>query len=177
MAQPGDSLVLYLLIGVIFYFILRKWMSVSPFSGRFKKSSKEEEEKIQGPIPDLLRRHGFEVVQSKVRVPLTFDVEEKTFESRLIVDYIARADDEIYLVIVARERKPLRITGPGLRDLLLPYFLLYRPEGILYVDPEKNSIKCIQMDVPNVMPEEKSGFHWFYITAALLGLVMIWLVQ
>ncbi|SEN22303.1 hypothetical protein [Lihuaxuella thermophila] len=177
MSHPGDNLVLILLIGVIFYFLLRNWISFSFLTDWLHKSADQGQIEIRGDVPDLLKKNGYEVIKAKQRVPITIDVDDRTYESRFYVDYIARADDEWYLVIVARERKPVRMSGPALRDYFLPYYLLYQPEGILYVNREKRTIQLIQFDFPDVSLSKKQGFPWLYIAAVLFGMILAWLIR
>ncbi|MBA4495005.1 hypothetical protein ACFO25_02015 [Paenactinomyces guangxiensis] len=177
MSHPGDNLVLALLIGVMFFLLLRNWVSFSFITDWLKKSSKREWVEPRGEIPHLLRQKGFEVVDAKVRVPLTIDVDDHIYESRLYIDYLAHSDQGLYIVIVSRERKPLRMTGPALRDHFLPYYLLYRPEGILYVDREKGKIKVIEFDVPNMRFRTKQGFKWSYIAAVAFGMILALLIR
>lgn len=168
MSKPGDTLVLILLVGVIFYFLWRKWSpDRAPKSDR--ESLQDEVEEIQGEVPQFLSRYGYEVVRPKEKIPISIQVDERTYESRLFVDYIAKLGDEWYLVILAKEQKPLRISGPALRDFFLSYFLLYQPEGILYVDLEKEKFKVIQIDVPNLILQEQKGFNWLYVITFVLG--------
>jgi hypothetical protein len=171
--QPGDTLVLFLLIGVILYFIGKQ----IPFWPRKNDGQDGEPLRIKGEVPDLLRSHGYEVVRAKEKVPLEIDVDEETYESRLYIDYVARRDEQWYIVIVARERKPLRMSGAGLRDFFLPYYLLYQPDGILYVNKEKQTVKLVQFDVPDVA-FQKSQAKWpFYIAAAAFIMLAIWLIR
>lgn len=177
MSHPGDNLVLILLIGVIFYFILKNWISFSFVTDWLNKSADQGPVEIKGEVPELLKKNGYEVIRAKERVPITIDVDVNTYESRLYVDYIARADDEWYLVIVARERKPVRMSGPALRDHFLPYYLLYQPEGILFVNREKGTIQVIQFDIPDVRLSKKRGSHWLYVAAILFGMILAWLIR
>lgn len=168
LSKPGDTLVLILLVGVIFYFLIRKWLP-DHFSLIDRELPQDEADEIQGEVPRLLSNYGYEVVRPKEKIPISIQVDEQVYESRLFVDYIARLDDEWYVVIQARERKPLRISGPALRDFFLPYFLLYQPAGILYVDLEKEKFKVIQIDVPNLIFQEKKRFNWLYVITFALG--------
>jgi hypothetical protein len=174
MTTLGDHLVLALLIGVIFYIIFRKWIPFSAFTNWLNNSS-QELKVIRGEVPDLLRDHGYEVVKTKEKIPISIDVNGDSYESRFYVDYIARANDGWYVVIVARERKPLRMTGPALRDYFLPFYFLYRPKGILYVQKEKGSIKEIQFDIPDRTLTKPSS-NWLYIAAIsfVLGIIVTW---
>ncbi|MBA4542965.1 hypothetical protein H1164_08620 [Thermoactinomyces daqus] len=174
MAKPGDTLVLFLLIGVILYFIIRQ----IPLSGAKWGKKEEEPVQIKGEVPDLLRAHGFEVMHFKERVPLVFGVDDAVYESRIFIDYIARREDELYVVVVARDRKPLRMSGAGLRDFFLPYYLLVQPDGILYVDKEKKTVKVVHLEIPELTFSKKSRRKWpLYATAVVLLLFIIWLVQ
>ncbi|MNU00607.1 hypothetical protein D3C72_2437780 [compost metagenome] len=75
--------------------------------------------------------------------------DRELLESRLFIDHFAAEEEKLYVVKVARDRKPLDWTGSGLRDQLLVYQLLYpEAEGILYVDPRQKTIEKIRFDVP-----------------------------
>ncbi|MBA4600917.1 hypothetical protein [Thermoactinomyces mirandus] len=164
MTRPGDTLVLFLLIGVIIYFVLRKL----PAPGRKKK----DENSIKGEIPDLLRSHGYEVVGAKERIPFEIDFNGRIYESRLFIDYLACRDDQWYIVIVSRQRKPVRESGAGLREFFLPYYLLYRPDAILYVDRDQGLIREIVFDIPDVSLGKKQNWTWLIFLAVALILIV-----
>lgn len=166
MAKPGDTLVLYLLIGLFLFLIVRNL----PFFRR--KKELEDDLEIQGEVPTILREHGYEVIREKEKVPIYIDVSGEELESRLYIDYVARYEDEWYIVIVARDRKPLRFSGAGIRDFFLSYYLLYQPNGILYVDREKRTVKVITFDYPDVSfkPSTSRGVM---VGAWILGVVIL----
>ena len=161
MTRPGDTLVLFLLIGVIFYLIWKKLYSFYP-------KEQDPGEEIEGEVPDLLRQHGYEVIGEKERIPFDIDFNGREFTSRLFIDYIARRDDAWYIVIVARSRKPVRESGAGLRDFFLPYYLLYHPDAILYVDRDQGSIKIIEFDIPDVSFQKKKNIMLFFVPVILI---------
>lgn len=102
---------------------------------------------IPHPSIDLLEEEGYEVVGGKLKIPLSFNVNGSKLYSRLFIDYIATKEEgTLYLVIIARPRKPLDFTGSGIRDTLLPYLLIY-PEcsGVLYVNVTTGSIQVIKL--------------------------------
>lgn len=78
---------------------------------------------------------------------MTLNQKEELY-SRLFIDYFAEKEDNLYLVKVARERKPLEMTGSAIRDMLLVYSLLV-PEaaGVLYVDMNGRKIKQITFHI------------------------------
>lgn len=161
MTRPGDTLVLFLLIGVIFYLIWKKLYDLYP-------KGQEQSEEIRGEVPDLLRQHGYEVMREKERIPFDIDYNGRQYTSRLFIDYIARRDDAWYIVIVARSRKPIRESGAGLRDFFLPYYLLYQPDAILYVDREQGSIKEIEFDISDVSFQKKKNFMPLLVPVILI---------
>jgi hypothetical protein len=100
-------------------------------------------------VTELLEGAGFDVLAAKTRVPIVMTLNDReTFQSRLYVDYFVEKNEEVYIVKVARDRRPLELTGSGVRDALLPYYLLY-PEtsGVLYVDMETSKIKKFTFDI------------------------------
>ncbi|WP_211745141.1 hypothetical protein [Paenibacillus sp. Marseille-Q4541] len=104
------------------------------------------EEIQEHPALDLLEREGYEVIGGKLKVPLSFQVNQNTLYSRLFIDYVAEKQDEIYIVKTSRSRMPVEWTGAGLRDRLLPYLLLYPTcDGLLYVDTEEDTVKRITL--------------------------------
>ncbi|MFC7440971.1 hypothetical protein [Laceyella putida] len=172
MAQPGDTFVLFLMLGAIMYVIVMQWIPRIR-----KKSVPETDAPFRGEVPDLLRENGYEVISGKQKVPLSIEVDGKGYDSRLYIDYIARRDGECYIVIVARERKPLRLSGAGLRDFFLTQYLMYQPDGMLYVDREKRSVKCIQFDLPEVSVHPKPSRNWMAMAGALgVGVLLLWLI-
>jgi hypothetical protein len=102
---------------------------------------------IPHPSIDILENEGYEVVGGKLKIPLSFNVNGTHMYSRLFIDYVATKEEgSLYLVILARPRKPLEFTGSGLRDTLLPYLLIY-PEcsGVVYVNTATASIQVIKL--------------------------------
>jgi hypothetical protein len=171
MSQSGDTLVLFLLIGVIFYFILRKWFPLS-----FRVTKQEEPKPITGEVANLLRAEGYEPIQANVRVPLEIRMDEEKWESRLFVDYIAKKEEKFYIVLVSRERKPVKMSGSGLRDHFLPFFLLFAPAGLLYVDRQKRTISEVEFTYTNPLPKSRK-FPWGSVVLFFAGMILAWLIR
>lgn len=143
--QRGDIVVVLLLLAILSIFLV--W--------RFRRAL-EEPPRRYFPIPtgepieqdevvELLEGAGFDVLASKVKVPIKIAINDvESFDSRLYIDYFAEKNDEVFVVRVSRERKVMEMTGSSVRDTLLQYQLLY-PEaaGVLYVDLQQQKIKKI----------------------------------
>ncbi|MFC0214217.1 hypothetical protein ACFFK0_17445 [Paenibacillus chartarius] len=149
--QNGDWLVVVLVVAIIVMWgsvRARRWVERPQQRNRFKVPQGEGEVE-PNEVTVLLEGAGFEVVAAKAKIPVVITMNDRdTLQSRLYVDYFAVKDDELFIVKAARERKPLELTGSGVRDALLPYYLLY-PEasGVLYVDIHIGKIKKFTFDI------------------------------
>ena len=149
MEQGDVSVIMLILIGAVCLVIwrFRRWLSGSSRGGGGRIPQHADI-----PVDDvtqLLEGAGFDVLAGKTKIPITISVNErKQLESRLFIDYFVQKDEHMYLVKVARERKPLEMSGSAVRDMLLPYSLLYpEAQGILYVDLTVNKIKKITFHI------------------------------
>ena len=167
MLQQGDLIVLFLLVGAIVAIAAR------PLRFRAKSAIQwaESGDGFSGEVPDLLAAHGYEVVAGKQRVPVSVRIGEKIYDSRLYIDYIARRQQEIYLVIIARSRKPLRLSGAAVRDRFLAHYLAFQPEGILYVEPDKGSVKPITFEMEGLRLPRRHSYA-AYLLSAGVGLLI-----
>jgi hypothetical protein len=147
--QSKDGIIMLLIVAVLVVVLLtsaRSWWNNPP-----KKSMPIP---FGGDIPqdettELLEGAGFDIVSAKVHIPVQIKVNEtQSITRNLFIDFFVRKNDEFYVAIVAREHKKIDLTGSSIRDLLLPYHLMY-PEaaGILYVDMQLNKIKKITFHI------------------------------
>ena len=167
MLQQGDLIVLFLLVGAIVA------IAVRPLRMRAKSAVpwSESDGGFSGEVPGLLAAHGYEVVAGKQRVPVSVRIGERIYDSRLYIDYIARRQQEIYLVIIARSRKPLRLSGAAVRDRFLAHYLAFQPEGILYVEPDKGSVKPITFEMEGLRLPRRHSYA-AYLLSAGVGLLI-----
>lgn len=147
MEQGDVSVILLILIVVVGFIIWRfqRWLDGTSRKRRIPRHS----EIPRDDVVELLEGAGFDVLAGKTKIPITMTVNERDqLESRLFIDYFVQKEEHIYLVKVAKERKPLEMTGSSVREMLLVYSLLY-PEaaGMLYVNMEMNKIKKITFHI------------------------------
>ncbi len=98
----------------------------------------------------LLHDNGYEVISGKVRVPLEVQHGGQQSQSRVIIDFIARKHDKMYVVKIKNKRKPERMAAANLRDEYLKLQLLFATDGVLYLDMEKGKINEIEFTYPPV---------------------------
>ncbi len=121
-----------------------------------------------GEVVTLLESKGYTVICDKLRIPIIIQVEEKQLESRLYADYIVEKNSEIYVVKIGKKKQALSMTGAAIREHLLHYYLLYRPQGIIYVSDDKKDLKIIQFaideeNIPQTRGHLKSALFWFVL--------------
>lgn len=128
--------ILTVIVFVWFLVALRRWL-LRPSRGRLPVAENEEE--LTGRTVDLLLDQGYDVFAGKRRIPLRIRVNgEKTYHSRLFVDYYASKGKKLFVVRKANRRRPLEWSGSAIRDQLLSLALIYdRIDGVLYIDDNK----------------------------------------
>ncbi|MDT3427484.1 hypothetical protein J2Z22_003047 [Paenibacillus forsythiae] len=144
--SPDKAVMALIGVGLAIWVIYRiyVWLQSSPHS--FLQDHIPLNQDINPhPAVDLLADAGYEVVGGKLKIPLSFNVDGSPLYSRLFVDYVAAAEDGTqYLVVLARPRRPLDWTGSGVRDMLLPYLLIYPGVGgLLYVNAPAATVHVI----------------------------------
>ncbi|TVY11511.1 hypothetical protein [Paenibacillus cremeus] len=98
----------------------------------------------------LLEEEGYRVVSGKLRIPIQIMVndEDEVLHSRLFIDYVVKKGSEYFTVKLAKERKPLDMTGSAIREHLMIYQLLYpHTAGVLYVDLETKQVDRFIFDI------------------------------
>lgn len=148
MLKHGDlGVLVFLIIGLICWLLIvfRQWLYAPP---KLRLPIDWHGAPPEGEAVDLLEYSGYEVLSGKQKLPISIDVDGSTLESRLFIDFFAKKEEELYIVKVARARRPLEMTGSAIRDRLLPYALLYDEiTGVLYVDVANRQIRQITFDI------------------------------
>ncbi|TLS53008.1 hypothetical protein FE782_06460 [Paenibacillus antri] len=140
-------LIFVLLVFAVWGFVLfRRWLYRTP---DVKTPVAEGSRKPNDEVTELLADHGYEVTHGKWKVSITVRVDDKELGSQMFVDYFAKKGDGIYVVKVAKARKPLDLTvGSAIRERLLSYALLYEETaGVLYVDVAARQVHQIRFEL------------------------------
>ncbi|HZG85135.1 hypothetical protein [Paenibacillus sp.] len=124
----------------------RRWLRQAP---GVKAPEESPSRRPRDDVAQLLAEHGYEVTHGKRKVNIGVLVDDKELGSSLFVDYFARRDGRVYVVKVARTRKPLDLAaGSAVREQLLPFALLYDDAGgVLYVDMQTRQVHQIRFEL------------------------------
>lgn len=156
MDEYWDGLLMVIITGTVLFISYRSFRSWvrKPLTLRTQLGFQMNDDILDHPAVHLLEQSGYEMISDKLKVPLTFKVDDNLLHSRLFIDYIVQRNGELYLVRTARERLSIEWTGSGIRKDLLVYLLLY-PEcaGVLYVDTERGDIKEISLALDDTEEE------------------------
>jgi hypothetical protein len=147
--EKGDVTVILLILIMVVGFLIWRFQRWLDRPSRRRMRIPRQSEIPQDEVVELLEGAGFDVLAGKTKIPITMIINNREqLESRLFIDYFVQKEEQIYLVKVAKERKPLEMTGSSVRDMLLAYSLIY-PEaaGVLYVDMAMNKIKKITFHI------------------------------
>jgi hypothetical protein len=151
--QNGDGFVIMLIVAGLFV-----WLILS-LKGRKRFSSSaqivpldipvEEDEVPDNDETELLREAGYHILSGKQRLPITIVLDnQEELQSRLFIDYFVQKEGELYVVKTARDRKPMELTGSGIRDHLLSYRLAYpQAAGVLYIDMGYRKITTVKIEI------------------------------
>ncbi|OYD09822.1 hypothetical protein [Paludifilum halophilum] len=169
MLHDGDVIILFLLIILLLYLVFRRWRRKKTVHPLVLESGR----RIRGEVPDLLREEGYEVVASKQRLPLQVHVGDQSYDSRLYVDFIAKQNHEYFLVVVAKAKKPLRLSGAAVRDQFLAHVLAFQAAGVLYVNTDRGSFRKITFDITGVRRPLRRYYLSHLITLGVGALIAI----
>ncbi|SFS93013.1 hypothetical protein [Marininema halotolerans] len=168
--RDGDLIVLFLLLMVVVFFIIRWWKKAD-----YRPVLTTSDRPIRGEVPLMLEADGFELIAAKQRLPIAVYVGDTSYDSRLYVDFVATRAGNTYLVVLAKEKKPLRFSGAVLRDRFLAHVLAFRADGILYVEPHHGVYKMVSFDVTGVRyaPRRRLASYLIpFILGALITLLI-----
>lgn len=146
--QNGDGLVIFLVLLVvgawIYFYIKGKMRETVEAVGPVEWVA--DEELPEDEVTKLLASQGFRVICGKKRIPIEILVNgREQLQSRLFIDYMAERDEHYYAVKLAKDRKPMEMTGSSVREHLLVYQLIVpHAAGVLYVDPHTGQVDVFE---------------------------------
>ena len=146
--HSGDSniILLTMIIFFVWVYVLLKRRANAQASWYVPEG--EEIGELDSDVIDLLEQAGYSVVRGKHKIPIYIDADGEPLESRLIIDGLAERDDDLYVIRIERERRPMEWTGSSIREHLLPFHLMYREAaGILYIERRSGFLRQVRFEI------------------------------
>lgn len=165
--KQTDAFILGIIFGaIIFYNILKKIRS-RRISSRVTKAKRAEGKAIK-----LLKKNGYEVIETQKRALLTMTVDENPSENWVQADLIVKKGRKKYVAEVKTGEIAQRITSSAIRRQLLEYYLVYRPKGILLVDMERERIREVRFTYAKGWRQS----IWIYLAMGFIcGMISVYL--
>ena len=107
----------------------------------------EDEVDVRQRALQMLLDDGYQIVSMREEISCGMQVDEEQWEAELVADFTVRRDGQTYVVKMREDGEEAPEHPAALRRELLPYYLLYRPSGVLYVDPEEETMQMISFDI------------------------------
>ncbi len=162
------STYIYTAFGLLLGIIATIWTLRSLKSLKHRKRScqaKLAEEKAQG----LLKRKGYEIIESQKRMPLVFFVDGQKKETVIIADHLVKKGGRIYVAEVKDRDLKGKLLDPGIRRQLLEYNAAFKPDGVLLVDMKNGRVHLVGFGREKMAISRQQLF----IIAALLSIIVL----
>ncbi|MGB8954398.1 MAG: hypothetical protein WCC10_03435 [Tumebacillaceae bacterium] len=129
----------------IVFFIVRLVKKIAPELP--DEEDDEDEIDVHQRALHLLLDDGYQIVSMREEIPCGMQVDDESWKADLVADFTVRRDGQTYVVKMREDGAEAPEDAAELRRELLPYFLLYRPAAVLYMDLEDETIQVIHFDI------------------------------
>lgn len=141
MSERADLWVLLLVVIIVLiwiYYHIRKWLT-SPVNRQLLLLADAADPPEH--VARVLEAAGYQMTSGKFKMPLAVRLNGEKLSSRLYIDGIAESGGDRFLVLLSKSRKPVTLSGSGLRDTFLKYrAAIPAAKGIVYVDTDHEKI-------------------------------------
>ena len=131
---------------LIVFFIVRLVKKIAPELPDEEEEDEDEIDVHQRALQILLE-DGYQIVSMREEISCGIQVDDQTWKADLVADFTVRRDGQTYVVKMREDDEEAPEHVEALRRELLPYYLLYRPAGVLYLDLEDETIQVIHFDI------------------------------
>lgn len=159
----GDIFIWGIFLGVVSMYFLLKKIKRLKIQKMLKRAKTAEKKAIV-----FLERAGYTILGIQLKETVTILVDDKAHESLVKADLLVRKGFKKYIVEVktGQQTSP---TLPNVRRQLLEYYLIYKPDGILLLDMEKEKLKKIGFTYANNQTDRYLGYGIIGMVGLFLG--------
>ncbi|MGQ9474151.1 MAG: hypothetical protein ACUVRN_08920 [Candidatus Caldatribacteriaceae bacterium] len=116
----------------------------------------------------FLERRGFEIVGEQVEKYAVMEIDGQKIPYTVRADYLLKKRGKTYIAEVKTGSQVANCLQPHTRRQLLEYYLVYRPQAVLFVDGEEEKIEKVVFPYQN-----KNLGRWVWtLILFLLGFVI-----
>lgn len=159
----------YFILGLLIasFFLYFSWRGYDSY-----KRKKRSKRAIKGEkkAKALLKRAGYKVLREQIEETISLYVDDKPYQCKVKADFYVKKGFKKYIVEV-KTGKHAQAKVPEIRRQMLEYDLVFKPDGMLFIDMKKEAIETIRFDkkLRRYSNFEKLGFFGLGLA---LGIVM-----
>lgn len=158
-----DYIIIGAIIGIFLSLYGLKLLKRWKFKRRLSKARAGEIKAV-----DLVKRHGFNVVDLQKEESYTLFIDKKPHTISVRADMIVKKGTKTYVAEVKTGNKVTSPTHTQTRRQLLEYFIVYRPYGLLLVDMDKQKIRTVEYSILKRDLEVLIN-RWLWIAIVFVG--------
>lgn len=170
--EPGDLFILGIIVGGFLLYTIFKSLRKNRLRHKMNRARKAE-----GRALKFLTASGYEILDVQKRVPFVTFVDGKPYKNSIQADYVVTKAGCRYVVEVKTGEEATQVTNTQTRRQLLEYFLIYRPDGILLLDMERQVIREVNFQVDLPLWSKGPSFMIYLMVFALGGLLVFILLK
>jgi len=160
-------------LGAFIFYFLTEYILRIKLKKRMKKARKGELKAIE-----LLQHNGYEVLDTQRQMQYNMIVDNKKYLISVKADMIVKKGKKMYIAEVKTGEKAPSANLSATRRQLLEYYMVYKPDGIILVDMEKQLLKKVEYSfIPRLKLQNSLLTFLRYLIILICGLVIGFLTR
>lgn len=165
--EKVDILIWGFLLGMVLMYVGNRQYRLYKRKKYLKRAKKAERDAI-----GFLEKRGYHILERQLTRTLVIYLNGKPHESRIRADLLVRKGWKTYVVEVKSGQQGSG-TLPNVRRQLLEYDLVFRPDGMLLLDMEKEQLKTVEFDY-GVSSTWREKILVLCLAASLIMIGVLW---
>ncbi len=160
------------IVGIILTINILKYLRRWNLRKRIQKAKKSEYKAI-----DFMKNRGYQILDLQKECTYTLFIDDKPYKVTVKADMIVKKGNKTF---VAEVKTGEKVTSPkytGTRRQLLEYYMVYRPNGLILVDMERQKLRTVEY---SILRYDKVAFAerlvWFSILL-IIGFIVGFLTR
>lgn len=131
---------------------------------------------LENKARGFLQDKGYSIVGEQEIYFHRYKVNNKNFESKIILDYIVEKDSKKYIVEVKSGKSAISVQDKNSRRQLLEYDFVIENDGIFLLDMENRTMKLVKFYTK--ADHQQFYFYKFLLVLAVIGiLIPFWYIK
>ncbi|SDH29845.1 hypothetical protein [Winogradskyella thalassocola] len=159
----------FVIIGILLYIALK--LKIAQYNKKRKQKKRFArglmlENKARGFLQDK----GYSIVGEQEQYFHRYKVNNKNFESKIILDYVVEKDGKKFIVEVKSGKSAISVQDKNSRRQLLEYDFVIENDGIFLLDMENRTMKLVKFYTK--AEHQRFYFYKFLLVLATIGILI-----